>query len=431
MPTSKTLQNYADDEASVVLSHCNDVVERGYIRDPHDMYPDIRRPQSISYARQSVPLTVLLLLYERTAVFVPPLSKSDLRIRWNTPLRTVIELAQRDIVIPIIGRPTDYSAAHFDPLLEIRPPSLWARGVALLDRLGMGSALDEDECPLPIQNMAHGKVLRQKYERYQAGISGEELTQRIKGELLLNYADLCIFGEHQLAESFAQYQDPQMITDRLFLANEVRTYPVLFGLGGTANYDRSSLRMDAFTAKTLPTFIASTRQQMVPSNLNVLLRGLGIEISKMRAKDISDFHLSGDGARLRAAVKYFEAEAKKAAAKTSSEHGLNEEEELFEAARKLEMLIAAASKEVASPSFIRQAQRLQGSPNVVLRIGSPALGGWLAQLPGVSVLQGIGGGTILKQLVPAPMRERIVDAALTARFQPGLANLWSIAQRRR
>jgi hypothetical protein len=48
---------------------------------------------------------------------------------------------------------------------------------------------------------------------------------------------------------------------------------------------------------------------------------------------------------------------------------------------------------------------------------------------GSSVLEGIGGGAVVQQLVIEPLREKIVDAAMVARFRPGLANLWRIAQR--
>lgn len=428
MPSPRYLKNYTDDQANIVLNNCAIPLQRGHLREPKDIYPDIQIPSSVAYTRYTIPLPFLVLLYEKTTVYVPPLSKKDLLLRWGTSIETVIALAQSGIVVPIIGRPTDYRASHFAPLLELKPPSLWARGVALLDRLGMNAALDERDCPLPIAEMAHVKPLRRKYSHYESGLRGEALTTRIKRELLLNYADLCIFGEQQLAESLGRLREPQQIVDRLLLANEIRTYPILFGLGGTANYDTRMLRAESGVARTLPNLTLIDKSKVIPGNLNLLFNGLGIDISHLTTNEIIEFHVSGNGARLRAAMAYFERRASK---KLGSSAPITDSEQVIAAAAALEDVILNTARELSSPEFIRRASNTQRTSNVLLKVGSPALGGWLSHLAGASVFDGIGGGAIVQTFIIDPVKDKIVDAALVARFRPGLANLWRIAKARR
>jgi hypothetical protein len=426
MTSMRDLNDYVDEQASIVLADCAHILNRGYLTDPADLYPDIAIPSNVAYTRYTIPLPFLVLLYEKTSVFVPPLSEADLRKRWGTSLATVTALAQAGLIVPILARPTDYQASHFEPLLELRPPSLWARGVAMLDRLNMGSALVERDCPLPIESMAHVKRLRAKYSRYESGLRGEELTSRIKAELLLNYADLCIFGEYRLADSLASFRDPQQIVDRLHLANEVRTYPILFGLGGTANYDRRMLQAESLVAQTLPDSLPTSRSDILPSNLDLLFKGIDINIHTLTADDIISFHSSGQGSRLRSAMAYFE---RQAAARTITQTYSSEVEQLIASTSALEQVIRETAQELSSPAFIRKANSTQRALGLVLRVGSPALGGWLSHLAGYPVLEGVGGGAIVQQLVIEPLRDKVIDAGMIARFRPGLANLWRISKK--
>jgi hypothetical protein len=402
-----------------------EVERRGSIEEAADIYPDINQAKHMSYARTPLPLMFSVLLYERTVIFVPPMSKEDLEQRWGLPLDQLLELARAGLVQPIIGHTLDYAADHFDGLVEIRPPSLWARGLTVLDHLGMGSALDERECPLPIGEMANLNTLRFKYRKYFPGLDGADLSDRIKRELLTNYADLCIFGEQRLADSLQYSGSAQQVADRLILANEVRTYPILFGMGGTANYDTRSLRRDAKAHDTLSP-LPRRRRNIIPGNLDLLFSGMGIVISAMGARDLIDFHASGNGQLLRRAMAHFERQAHKVSAGSRSEA---DHDRFVELAATLESIIRSVSRELASPSFVKKARRIEQASRAILKVGSPAVGAWLGHMLGSSVLEGIGGGAVVQQLVIEPLREKIVDAAMVARFRPGLANLWRIAQR--
>ena len=80
------------------------------------------------------------------------LLKSDLAY----PYKDFLTLCRNNIVIPIIGNSHDYSASHFEPLFrgKLPPPSLWARGVALLDVFGMSDTLEIARQKIPVERIA-------------------------------------------------------------------------------------------------------------------------------------------------------------------------------------------------------------------------------------------------------------------------------------
>jgi hypothetical protein len=359
------LREYHDTQAQIV-EHQNAVVRRGYIDSPADIYPDIEFVNHSSYVRTPLPLGFLVLLYDRTVIFVPPVSESELAARFGLPFAKILALSRAKVVLPIIGNALDYGADHFDELLDLKPPSLWARGVCLLEQLGMGATLTEDGCPLPVREMAQLDSLRSKYATRFPTLDPETLEARTRQEILTNYADMCIFGEQAVADRLAALGDAQRTVDRLLLVNEVRTYPILFGMGGTANYDSRSILNESASHQTLsPLRDASSDVSVLPHNLGVLLDGVGITVQNMSARDIAAFHADGKGRRLRAAVQHFEEQAKKAVS------GLSDSQMILGYAQSLQEQIRYAAVEISSPSFIR-------------------------------------------------------GAALAARFNPGLANLWRI-----
>lgn len=428
MKRIRALEIYKEDEANLVIANCDAIVRRGYIQDPADLYPEIGHEKHTSFTRTPIPLLFLVLLYERTVIFLPPMRQGEMEERWGLPLEALVKLIRAGVVQPLIGDPVDYTDAHFEQIMETRPPSVWARGLSLLERLGMGDTLKEADCPLPIEAMASLPSIRRKYETYFPSLTGDELTKRIKREILTNYADLWIFGEGQLADSFRLLSSPQQMVDRLKTANEVRTFPVLFGMGGTAHYDRQFLIEEAQSLQSLGTIGSPNKPaKAIPSSLGLLLKGIGINLADITAETIIDFHASGQGQHLRKAMHHFEHQLKDAG---SGEGGLSTPSELLEKTRSLEQIIVKATRELSSPSFIRKATRTRKSLDLVLRAGSPALGGWLGHMLGASILEGIGGGAVLQQLVIESMRDQIIDAAMVARFNPGLANLWRIVEAR-
>jgi hypothetical protein len=426
----KRLARYHDEEAALVLARSQEAISRGFISAPTDMYPDLVEVSQTSYVRRPLPLSFLLLLYERTVVFVPPLGKKALETRWGLSVERFIEFAQAGIIQPIIGHATDYGDPHFDALLDGKPPSLWARGLAIVEALGMMDTLTERGCPLPVAEMAMLPNLRRKYERRYRRIDSDTLTERIKQEILTNYADLAIFGEREFADGLADVGTSTEIMDRLLLANEVRTYPVLFGLGGTANYDTELLREEADTATTLNFPEMHRSAFVIPSSLTLLARGLGIDLGRISAHEVREFHISGDGQRLRRAMEYFEREAHSL---TQVPVSTTDPTRLLEVAAELQRQVDTAAKELSAPQFTRTARRIDKTVHASLTIGMPAIGGALSHIAGASVFEGAIGGSVAQQFLKdrtAKALQRTADLSLAARFNPGLANLWRIVARR-
>ncbi|MCU1685410.1 MAG: hypothetical protein JWQ81_6149 [Amycolatopsis sp.] len=428
MSRDRKLAAYDDEQASLVLSEGYETVQRGYISGPEDLYPDIQIVKQTAYARTPIPLAFLIFLYDKTVVYVPSAPQKALEQRWGLSLDTVVELARAGIVQPIIGRAIDYGRPHFEPLLETQPPALYPRGAALLERLNLGDTLIEAHCPLPVAEMAAWQPLRTKYSAYHPELSRDDLTNRIKREILINYADLWIFGEGEIADSFSGLASAGDIAQRLFLANEIRTYPTLFGLGGTANYDRQFFANEASIFAGLDFARDKTMVRVIPDTLPLLLNGLGFKVRTMDASAIIDFHQSGHSVRLRRAMSYFESKANKVSKASKASHLGHRE--MLDRASDLQKEISVAAKELSSAQFVRKARRVESSIQVMLKVGSPALGGWLGHIAGASVLEGIGGASVLKQIFVDPKKDKLVDMILAARFNPGLANLWRITSKR-
>ena len=214
--------------------------EKGKVSAVSDIYPDIGIPETLTFRSGRIPLSHLLLLYEKVVLFIPPSQPEILKEKWSVPFKTVMELCEQDRIIPLIGHATDYSAPHFEPLFKLKNlPSVWARGLTLLIELGYGDKLIERNCSLPIAKMANVKFVIEKYKHHFPTLTKKELNETIKRELLTFYADLWLFGEGKLADclGLGNENDPEKIAERLFLTNELYTYPILFGLGGTANYN--------------------------------------------------------------------------------------------------------------------------------------------------------------------------------------------------
>jgi hypothetical protein len=430
MTSRQRLIRYDDEQARLVLSRSQEAVRRGHLVGVADLYPDFSLGNDVAYTRAPIPLGFLVFLYETIVVFVPPASKAELEARWQLPMDVAVDLIRAKIIQPIIGQATEYGADHFGPILEMNPPSLFVRGKALLDELGMGHTLDERFCPLPVKDMARLPAVVDKYRKYFPEYQGDELDKRVRREILTNYADLWIFGEGHFADTLAKLGDPTRIMSSLLLANEVRTYPMLFGMGGTANYDRHLLMDERGLYSDVGTqaLRVSDRAALVPDSLPLMLGGIGIDIRNFNAQEVIDFHISNDGRLLRRAVRSFEDEAKQYTIGASR----SSVEEVWDRAAQLQRAITDAARELQSPGFIRKARDTETRTQMVLRVGTPAIGGLLGHLITSSAVDAVGfalGAAALDQYLFAPLRARVTNLVLSARFHPGLANLWQLRRR--
>ncbi|MBA7707145.1 hypothetical protein ES703_116014 [subsurface metagenome] len=233
-------------------------------------------------------------------------------------------------------------------------------------------------------------------------------------------------GYKSFAVSLSYYNDPKEIVHKLFLANEVRTYPILFGLGGTANYDLKSLKDDPSLLQTPLRGANQTLPSIIPPDLDILLRGIGIQVNTMKPDEIVEFHVSDYGKHLRDAVQYFEQEAG-IIAKRKEDLDL---ENFFAAAEHLQKAMREAGKSLSTPSFRKKIKKTEERLELFFRAGGLAVGGLLGGLIGRGPLEIIGGAAIIDQIVFPKVRHKIVDAVVKKLFSPGIANLWKILKGR-
>jgi hypothetical protein len=343
-------------------------------------------------------------------------------------LEAIVQLSHSGFVQLLIGHPTDYGSKHFEQLLELKPPSIWARGLGLLRALGMEEKLEQARIDLPLRQITSLAWVRRRWRRHFPRASEAQLTENILREISTQYADLWVFGLGDMAKGLAQLRNPSKIAQGLFLANEVRTYPVLFGLGGTAHYDSAKLSEPSL----LSSLVSGQRppRVIVPSELQILMKGIGIDADRLSARDIIEFHGSGCGRHLRLAMSSFSAEA----------HGLvtaNEETSLdrvFSAAAKLQDKILDANRVLADPVFRKSARSTRERVHWLLRAGGLALGAGVASLLGADWLAMLGpsgvGAAVVDKLVPEGLRQKIITTSIAQQFSPAIAHLWRIVETR-
>lgn len=412
---AEALKEYEERELAFITAHASQVVGRGYIDTWTDLYPDLARSPSTAFDRGGVPLTLLLLLYERVALYIPPSSTNILEARWGMSTKTVLELAEAGLVQPIIGHPTDYASKHFESLFSLDPPSVWARGLGLLDALGMAEKLKEAAKVLPVSEISSLSWIREHWKPHFPTLSGRQLTAAIEREIQTLYADLWIFGSDHVAVALSQLKDPDEIARKLRLVNEVRTYPILFGLGGTTHYNADVVAKE-------PLLLEMGPPSVLPNEFALLAKGMGIDISSMSARGIIDFHSSDMGRSLRDALHAFENDIR-----NGSPDSIGQEALLGRVAALRERLVNA-SRVLSSPQDLRTMKDTERRVQGLLRFGGLALGALVARTLGAGWLAMLGpagfGVMVVDRLLPESFRDVVTRKALGQRFSPAIANLW-------
>lgn len=447
MTRHNSLVDYSDAQQALVVSHLRARDRKaGFVATTEAWYPDQPILSSAGYARSPMPLQLLALMYERTALFVPPYTKRQLEDRWEIEWRDFVTLAEQRLILPILGDPLDYGSDHFTPLLEINSPALWSRGIALVEELGLSGTLDQNQCPLPIEEMASIPELRQRYRSRHLDLSDEELTKRIKREMLTHYADLWVFGDGDLADTLGTGVDAHTAASRLMLANELRTYPVLFGLDGTANYNLQDLAIDRQAFGQLNLVDSRDRSTSFDwREVESTFATIGLNVGGMSAKELVAFHASAEGLSLRKAMQYFEDRAGQLV--DLSEGGGTS---VTEARREeFSLLLRDACRTLQSPALTRSATRARASSRWSLVMGLPALGSWVLQpqlaqwfmtTPQAQVGLAVGGalGLLNFKSIKEALGKQFLDGASAAasaayisyRYNPGVANLWTVKKGR-
>lgn len=394
-----------------------------------DIYPDVEFADSMGYTRQGVPLLPMSLLYEKLVVYVPPASKKELRRRWGISIEELGELAARGIVEPLIGHITDYSAPHFASLFEspVGVPSVWTRGLTLLEEKGLQDTLLEESYSFDFDQLASENLLGDKFRLHFPGMRKEALHRRIKRELLTNLADLYLFDEPEVVESLqvsALKTDPSEVARAIMLLSELRAYPTLFGLGGTANYSADlvpelpNLGANLDWALTTP-----TGRGVKLGQFSDILKGVGVSPEELTLEQVVDFHSSGQARLLRKSVAAFEREAGLAASSAASE--LGSVERLLAEAEALNEVVRDSLVELGTPAQRRRYGSLKRRTTWAFEMGGLAVGGWVGQQV-VGEAWGAVGGAALVRTSLEYFKGGVAEAISSTRFRPGVANLWRI-----
>lgn len=379
--TEKELQRYHEEQMKYVLDHKSILKKQGHVGSAYDVYPDVYErisdKKSVAYIRGDVPIKTMALLYDIIIIFIPPLSQKTLEKRFKlNNWKELIELCQADIVIPIIGEAKYYTARHFNDLfksLQTEPYSLYARGVALLEVFDMSNTLSFAKSTLPVDAIADSPIIYNNWAKQYKNLDEKTIKDKIRHDAAVQFADLCIFGLQEEAATIAELE-PVEIYNNLKVLNEMRTYPILFGLGSQANYDQQKIKsMISSKAKEQFTSINMdyAMPQAIPDNeLEVLFRGIGIDVNHINTKDIISYHNSDLGKRLRAALAYFNDFFDVQGSRIKS-MDLNE---AYNRAKQFEIGLKEANRDINDNRMYPTMDKAEKRMTTFLKIGTASLG---------------------------------------------------------
>lgn len=425
----KDLLFYHQQQMDKIKQNKEKLTQQGYVKSYRDVYPDvyerIRHQRGVAYIRGNVSIKLMAILYDTVIVYIPPLSKKQLEARfylksWDE----LITLCQHGIVIPIIGKAENYTATHFDDLfnkLPVTPYSLWARGLGLLDVFGMSNSLDLAKEVMPVDAIANNEKIYKKWAKRYGSHNEEFIRTRIKDDVAVQYADLCIFGCKNEAESLLTLP-PYELYRNLKILNEVRTYPILFGLESQANFDRNKLA----SVSTIPIRPQFYIPQALPENeLEILYRGIGIDIDDVSVADIIGYHNDGLGKKLRAALTSFNEYC-------DTKIGKSEQMDLtqvYARAEKLEKQLKDAISDLNGNNYYLNLDKSQKTITKVLQIGTVAAGALIATNSNVSqtisVASIVAAGASIIEAVPEMIADVIVKFGAQELHSKFVANMWS------
>ena len=427
--TTKDLLLFHQEQMDIVKRNREHLTSQGYVKNYRDVYPDIyeriHSHKGVAYIRGDVSIKLMAILYDTVIVYIPPLSKKQLEVRfylksWDE----LITLCQHGIVIPIIGKAENYTASHFDDLfnkLPIKPYSLWARGLGLLDVFGMGNTLEIAKEVMPVDAIASDGVTFKKWAKKFNNRDESFVKAKIRDDVAVQYADLCIFGCKNEAESLLSLP-PRDLYRNLKLLNEVRTYPILFGLESQANFDHSKLA----TLSTLPIKPQYYIPQSLPEDeLEILYRGIGIDVDDVSITDIIAYHDDGLGKKLRSALSYFNDYCDSQICKAEQ----MDLTQVYGRAEAFQKELKEAINDLNCNNYYLKLDRSQKTITKVLQIGTVAAGAIVATSPDasqvLSVASVVATGASIIQAVPESIADLLVKLAAQGVHSKFVANMWS------
>lgn len=420
---------FHEEQMDVIKQNRVALNRQGYVKGYRDVYPDIydqiSSKKGVAYIRGNVSIKLMAILYDTVIVYIPPLSQSQLEARFFLKdWEELIALCQHGIVIPIIGKTEQYTAHHFDALfnkLSSGPYSLWARGLGLLDVFNMSNTLDIAKEVMPIDEIANDVVILKKWQKKYRNRPEEFVRRRIKDDVAVQYADLCIFGCKNEIESYLSLH-PRDLYQNLSLLNEIRTYPILFGLESQANFDYNKLT----GLSTMPIKPQFYIPQSLPENeLEVLCRGIGVDIDDVSINDIIAYHNDGLGKKLRSALSYFN---------DYCDTKIRETEQMDLAqictrAEAFQKQLKEAIDDLNCKNYYVKLDNSEKAITKILQIGTVVTGAVIATDPNssqaISVASIVAAGSSIIGAVPESIASFLIKLAAKGVYSKFIANMWT------
>lgn len=256
-----------------------------------ELFSDTTLPAHFAFRRNAAPLGILTVLYPKTSIYVPPVTKSDLEARLGLTLHELIELWDAGIVIPVIGHPAYYAERNdLSDLLSRRPISAWARFDAAASQFGRDDLIEKALSSLRAESLDL-EWARSKWSRQFPHLDDATLTQQIFREIANNYANLAVMGLSDVADTILR--ESRHAAALLVATNEIFTYPRVIGLGGTPSYDDTTIHsqpiIQSLQAKKL------NERQALEHGAGELMRGLRLSVpQRIDTDSIIRLHVTGE-----------------------------------------------------------------------------------------------------------------------------------------
>jgi len=423
------LKDYLQRQSDIFESNAARIVERGHLTGYRDLYPEVDISDlTISYSRRSMQIALPLLLYDKVSFLVPAMPEEWFASTIGISLPDIKLLIDAQLIQPLISDPEKYDTPTLGFLLERDVPSVLERGKRTLSLLELDHLLDPQASSLPLAELSKIPELRTRMKAVSGSTSSSYITKQVINDLLVNYADLIVFGQHELAKTISEQKDPRAIARLLYDYAEVIAYPQLFGFGGSVNYSPANLLLDTPPSLDQRSLEELTRFDLDQRELEQFLQGIEVPIGALDAKTVIDFHEDGQAIKLREAMRFFEG---KALAHRAGDGAVPQNE-----AEAVKRELLEASRQLQSPRFRYKLKEMENDTQFYLQIGGIALAsvtGALIGLASSSVFGGalvaVGAGTAASKVVIPKLQNAAQSAVMKKLINPGLANLWTIRSR--
>lgn len=293
----------------------------------------------------------------------------------------------------------------------------------MLDAFGMSDRLRVAREALPITKMIDdAQIIRNLQKRLKKSDSNntDVIRAKIEHEVSLMYADLCIFGCESDAYSLSNLE-PFEIYKHLRLMNEIKTYPILFGLESQPNYNFDKLS----TVKGIQSSEQFNPLPVPKNELEILFSGIGINIDNVSVEEIIKYHTDGLGKQLRGALVSFN----KHCNKILKHKEKVDEITIYERAELFQKLLKNAIGDL-TPNKFSKIDRTYNNITRMFRIGSVAVGAALpfAIDPTNPLFYTIslgGSGVTIALSVPDKLAEFITKLEVRGFQSKFVANMWT------